>query len=972
MAGIFTIGDTINLGRENSTLTNRRKAINKSFNEQYNQPQNPFTDATRDNYQTYPYDYFCGTDAKIFFGDIWVDDIITIQYNINQTKTPIYGYADQEFAAVALGNIIVQGTLAIAFKETGYLNVIQYMLENQRNTSTKALGYKLKNMREQSANRMSKYVPGLTEGPDVREGTGLSYSATGSPQIIRQQETIENILMSKKGNLAAESLSKTIIGDTSERDFEDFAEVLEDTIWGDSNGKPFSLKKGMLKRADEFDYIYNPATGAPAGVRVSKGHDFSDCLNILITFGDINDYRAEHTLVSLNDVHFQSQGMIVTPTGDPIAESYSFFCKTINQNLGTSTIKIDPIKLDVGVDYKLSKLEDITQVENFLKDKDTNNTVMIQFIASMSDSGWSSDSQRSLEVPFIKRNTTPFADQLIVTVEQTINDPTNKVQTNKKQYIIEAAVVNSNTESNAITMILDQGITGSYTYRVISPSRSNFSAVSVFTREDMFKVPTAEELTKDSIPSKLMADKTRLDSAVNAAEKERQTIEDKITYAGTEDEQAKINKEQNKFDTMLVKANKDNRISAYEQWQLDRQNKKLVDLQVKKENIRETGLGQRRLSRGEDLALRQNINDLQDNAAKLNSLADEYQTHNEIVKDYLAKEPPRPVSTVVDTDKIAKALEPVKVDIPKEDQYTYTNQEFVGPPSEQSISVAQQMKPTPEKTSPFFTAAEIKEINQMIDKMENKNKGLAGEKGSSFIGKLVDKKIEDIFNNTTITPPIKGEMTLEQMLRLNPPKQITTLTATNLAHQKDTVGGKRDTTPYEKGKVQANDYGSYQDSNGQWYTKVPIKGTITNVGPTSITIQPENYPGPITLAHIQNPYGFYSALEKAYGQTNPDWKYAKKVVIPEGSPPIAFPVLPGERHLHVQTPVPEQEYPIQGYWSESAKKANMEVVEKYPTSRPPTVSVGRVNIPLTTKSLDPYVIGSKNVGEIWNKLFPHK
>ena len=34
----------------------------------------------RYKYSTYKYDFYCGAQAKVFFGDIWVDDIVTIQY----------------------------------------------------------------------------------------------------------------------------------------------------------------------------------------------------------------------------------------------------------------------------------------------------------------------------------------------------------------------------------------------------------------------------------------------------------------------------------------------------------------------------------------------------------------------------------------------------------------------------------------------------------------------------------------------------------------------------------------------------------------------------------------------------------------------------------------------------------------------------------------------------------------------------
>jgi len=83
-------------------------------------------------------DYYAGADVGIFIGGMWVDDIITLQYNLTNNKSPIYGYMSETFDAVTRGTTIVQGQFAIAFKETGYLTTIldNYKKENPTKITT--------------------------------------------------------------------------------------------------------------------------------------------------------------------------------------------------------------------------------------------------------------------------------------------------------------------------------------------------------------------------------------------------------------------------------------------------------------------------------------------------------------------------------------------------------------------------------------------------------------------------------------------------------------------------------------------------------------------------------------------------------------------------------------------------------------------------------------------------------------------
>jgi len=493
---------------------------------------NPYTEPTRDNYQRYPYDYYSGTDCKIFFGDIWVDDIVTIQYSINQTKTPIYGYASQNYDAVCKGQVLVQGTLSIAFKEVGYLNTIQYVMDGQKERVHTALADKIVEYSDGAKKGTVKYIPQL-------DGlTGVTISANGTPQIIRQEQTIEQILSARNGNNTASGLWKDLYGgNTTNRDFEDFAEALEDTIWGDANGKPYELKK-YLRRVDEFDY------NRIGGITVGSDNDYSECLNILLAFGDINDYRAEHTLVSLNDVHFTSSSMVVSPDGNPIAEVYQFFARDINRSIqqSSSTFKINPIKLNMGIDASVSKLSDIAEIEKELNQ--SSQKVIITTLSRLTSNGWSPVSMIIGEGTLNINKSEPYVDQLIRVVSSIFNETITT--TDASQYLISANV----GDGNNINMILEQTFPNTRSYKVISPTRDNYLASNILSRDDLWKntkVITNEDIRENNSNPKNDFENTKELGDILANVGKLNKVEDKIpTTAQIVDSSNPVEEQQNK------------------------------------------------------------------------------------------------------------------------------------------------------------------------------------------------------------------------------------------------------------------------------------------------------------------------------------------------------------------------------------------------------------------------------------------
>ena len=65
--------------------------------------------------------YYSSIDADIYFGEIYIDEIVNIQFVVQQNAMPLYGYNSFVFDDMALGNRIVSGSFVINFTAPRYL-----------------------------------------------------------------------------------------------------------------------------------------------------------------------------------------------------------------------------------------------------------------------------------------------------------------------------------------------------------------------------------------------------------------------------------------------------------------------------------------------------------------------------------------------------------------------------------------------------------------------------------------------------------------------------------------------------------------------------------------------------------------------------------------------------------------------------------------------------------------------------------
>lgn len=69
----------------------------------------------------YDYEYFCGANVFVSVDGAPILEVAGISYAENESMRPIYGYASRYFDAMARGQVLVQGHLAVNFVHPDYL-----------------------------------------------------------------------------------------------------------------------------------------------------------------------------------------------------------------------------------------------------------------------------------------------------------------------------------------------------------------------------------------------------------------------------------------------------------------------------------------------------------------------------------------------------------------------------------------------------------------------------------------------------------------------------------------------------------------------------------------------------------------------------------------------------------------------------------------------------------------------------------
>lgn len=221
--------------------------------------------------------YYSGTDIRIYFGDKWVDEIVEIEWSMQEQVAPIFGFSSYTWDRVARGNRIVQGSFSINFKEAGYLQTIMNSLSSQ-----------------------------MTSEDVWFNPSGFNLGKDSSGGGNKQKTSVEKLI----------------------KNFADLADGYENAIWG-SNSSKESIKTLEARKKDSF---FNSVQANPQN-KALKDHGF----NILLTFGNTGDTSrgaaSPITTQSIVGVQLTGVSQRIDPSGNPIAEVYTFIAKDVSGNV---------------------------------------------------------------------------------------------------------------------------------------------------------------------------------------------------------------------------------------------------------------------------------------------------------------------------------------------------------------------------------------------------------------------------------------------------------------------------------------------------------------------------------------------------------------------------------------------------------------------------------------------------------------
>lgn len=74
--------------------------------------------------------YYSGLDVSMYFNEVYMDEIVQLQFQEVEQARPLYGYADYVFRKISRGSRLVQGTFTINFKESAYIPKLLAVLRN--------------------------------------------------------------------------------------------------------------------------------------------------------------------------------------------------------------------------------------------------------------------------------------------------------------------------------------------------------------------------------------------------------------------------------------------------------------------------------------------------------------------------------------------------------------------------------------------------------------------------------------------------------------------------------------------------------------------------------------------------------------------------------------------------------------------------------------------------------------------------
>ena len=225
--------------------------------------------------------FWSGSDVHVYIhqvggrtAEIPVAAAVTILQH--EEGIPIYGFGSRDYDIVLPGNFLVSGTLTIAFVRTGYLQAL-----------------------------IERAIEGTREQLFMAE----EYAATG------------------KGDTMSLRYTRAADAKAGYRYLEETMNTVAIALWDRGTSDKGHFGSPGSRRGTELTHTQSTESG---GTRKP--------INMLCEFGQPNapknsttDVLIPKTIITLADIRFQSCATSMTPTGEPVMETYAFIAKAANR-----------------------------------------------------------------------------------------------------------------------------------------------------------------------------------------------------------------------------------------------------------------------------------------------------------------------------------------------------------------------------------------------------------------------------------------------------------------------------------------------------------------------------------------------------------------------------------------------------------------------------------------------------------------
>ena len=235
----------------------------------------------------YNLDYYSGAQASVYFDDIMIDEVTTMQWTVQQSKVPIYGYASQTFDEMAKGTIIVQGSFSINFVEAGYL----WSVLNRNHKTRRAI----------------QFDGGTIGYPTIMDQTEVQR---------RNQQAVNRYIeanMNPRDEPTVSSDAAMIEAYNTLRNRPDglheYSKLINDHVWGSE--------------------VSRTVGGIPEDFSGQRRTDRKELNGFDIYVGFQHTNSDVHTITKIEDVHLVGKAQTIVIDENPIQEVYSFYAKNV-------------------------------------------------------------------------------------------------------------------------------------------------------------------------------------------------------------------------------------------------------------------------------------------------------------------------------------------------------------------------------------------------------------------------------------------------------------------------------------------------------------------------------------------------------------------------------------------------------------------------------------------------------------------